>query len=456
MNAKICAKSTITASIMSMALLAAISGNVLGQSQAGVAKGPALEGDSDSSMGLGTRYRASLSADGRFAVFESFASNLVPEDGNNAYDVFVRDMLRNTTTRVSIGSSGEEANGHSRRATISADGRYVAFSSTASNLVPDDTNSAADIFVHDLVLHSTVRVSVDSDGLQSNGNSLDPVLSANGAIVAFTSGASNLDPLDGNATWDVYVHDRKSAATRLISRTPAGMAGNAASGSPAISADGQVVVFSSDAGDLVPEDTNAEADIFYVVGDAPCIRASVASDGTQANARSIDPDISDDASAIVYMSLASNLTPGDVNDTFDIYVHRLPAATTSLVSASAKGAPADDVSFGPAISGNGTKVSFFSLAHNLIDNDATYLHTDVYVKTLSSGAIEVASVDSQGVQGTNDNQSSSLSADGSVVVFESGASNLVPDDGNAAVDVFVRRLGTGVTQRISVSGQTTR
>lgn len=456
MNAKICAKLNITSSIVAMVLLAAISGSVLGQSEAGVAKALALEGNADSNMGLGIRYRASLSADGRFAVFESFANNLVPEDGNKAYDVFVRDMLQNTTTRVSIGSSGDEANGDSGRATISADGRYVAFSSTASNLVADDTNDAADIFVHDLIQRSTVRVSVDSEGMQSNGNSFDPVLSANGAIVAFVSNASNLDPLDGNATWDVYVHDRKSAATRLISRTPARMAGNAASGSPAISSDGKVVVFSSDAGDLVPEDTNAVSDVFYVVGEAPCIRASVASDGTQANAGSIDPDISDDASTIVYMSLASNLTPGDVNDTFDIYLHRLPVATTSLVSASVKGAPADDVSFGPAISGNGAKVSFFSLAHNLIDNDATFLHTDVYVKTLSSGAIEVASVDSQGVQGTNDNQSSSLSADGSVVAFESGSSNLVPGDGNAAVDVFARHLGTGVTQRISVSGQTTR
>jgi Tol biopolymer transport system component len=456
MNTNIHAHSKLSASIMALALLIAVPEEVQSQVAARLVRGPVVEGDSASSMGMGSRYRASLSANGRFAVFESFASNLVPGDGNKAYDVFVRDMLQNQTTRVSVNSLGDEANGHSTRATISADGRYVAFSSTATNLVPDDTNAAADIFVHDLVQHTTVRVSVDSDGLQSNGNSIDPVLSADGAIIAFTSGASNLDPRDGNATWDVYSHDRKSGVTALISRTPAGLAGNAASGSPAISADGQVVVFNSDAGDLVPEDTNAEADVFYVVGDAPSIRASVASDGAQANARSLDPDISDDAGTIVFMSLASNLTAGDDNDAYDIYVRKLVSGTTGVVSASASGEHADAVSFGPALSGDGSKVSFFSLAHNLIDNDTTTTQTDVYVKNLKNGVIEVASVDSEGTQGNYDNRSSSLSGDGSIVVFESASTNLVADDKNGFFDVFTRNLATGSTRRISMSNQVTR
>jgi Tol biopolymer transport system component len=453
MKTTISAKSVATASVMAFSCIAFAPDGTSAAAPMSAVAGAGPQGNSASTMGLGLRYRASLSGDGRFAVFESYANNLVADDTNSAYDVFVRDLTRDTTIRVSVDSSGVQGNGHSSRATISADGRYVAFSSTASNLVAGDTNAKADVFLHDLKQGSTVRVSVDSDGLQSNGNSLDSALSADGSVIVFTSGASNLYPLDGNDTWDVYRHDRISGATTLVSKTTGGTSGNGDSGSPAISANGEVVVFCSDASDLIPGDTNAQSDIFYTTQGKSLktlMSASVAKSGAQGNAHSIDPDVSDDGSRIVFMSAADNFVSGDSNQTYDIFVHNTATAATSLVSASATGVHADDASFGPAISGDGSKVSFFSLAHNLVDNDATFFQTDVYVKTLASAAIEVASVGSNRVQGSNDNQSSSLSANGTQIVFESGSSNLVSDDSNGFTDIFARNLITGVTRRISV------
>src|SRR4028118_1687458 len=182
-------------------------------------------------------YTPSISADGRFVAFYSQASNIVPGDTNNSYDTFVRDTLTNTTTLVSLDSAGNQGNSDSYSASISADGRFVAFSSEASNIVPGDTNNYADIFVRDRLTNTTTRVSVDSAGNQGNGNNFTnfvstPSISADGRFVAFSSNASNLVPGDTTNNNDIFVRDRLTNTTTLVSVDSAGNQGNTDSNNP--------------------------------------------------------------------------------------------------------------------------------------------------------------------------------------------------------------------------------
>src|SRR5205823_5466864 len=207
----------------------------------------------------GTSFAPAISADGRFVAFPSEATNLVPGDTNGVTDVFVRDRRTGTTERVSVSSAGAEANGTSFTPAISADGRFVAFSSDATNLVGRDTNGAVDVFVNDRMTGMTERVSVDSTGAQANAASIEqfcPALSGDGRFVAFESDATNLVPGDTNGVADVFVHDRLTATTERVSVDSAGAQANDKSDFPAISADGSVVAFVSTASNLVPDDTN--------------------------------------------------------------------------------------------------------------------------------------------------------------------------------------------------------
>jgi tricorn protease-like protein len=195
-------------------------------------------------------------------AFESQADNLVAGDGNGTADVFVHDRQTGTTTRVSLHTDGTEGNGESHSPSISGDGRYIAYESFADNLVAGDGNSFWDIFVHDLQTGITTRVSKDLAGIQGNGHSYSPSISADGRYVAFESFANNLVVGDGNVTADVFVHDRQTGATTRVSVDLDGVEGNGNSNNPSISADGSFVTFQSDADNLVAGDTNIAPDIF--------------------------------------------------------------------------------------------------------------------------------------------------------------------------------------------------
>jgi hypothetical protein len=195
-------------------------------------------------------------------AFQSAATNLVPGDTNNALDVFVHDRQLGTTCRVSVSSGGAQGNSHSSSPTLSGDGRYVAFLSDASNLVPGDTNGLADIFVHDCLAGTTERVSVATGGAQAEGSSFGgAAISRDGRFIAFANGASNLVPGDlGYA--DVFVRDRWSSTTARVSTSTAGAQGLGNSVHPSISGDGRYVVFESYARNLVPGDSNGHGDVF--------------------------------------------------------------------------------------------------------------------------------------------------------------------------------------------------
>jgi Tol biopolymer transport system component len=275
-----------------------------------------------SSAGVEANGRSSssaLSADGRFVAFSSAASNLVAGDTNGYSDIFVRDRRTGITRRVSVSSNGVEGNEDSGDPAISADGRFVAFSSDASSLVTGDGNNARDVFVRDRRTGTTRRVSVSSAGAEGNGESLNGALSASGRFIAFDSLASNIVSGDTNGYRDVFVRDRRTGLTRRVSVSSAGAAGNQSSFGPVLSADGRFVVFASAASNLVARDTNGFTDVFLRDRRAGTTRrVSVNSRGVGGGG--IDRAISGDGRFVAFVSGASNLVPYDENGSPDVFV----------------------------------------------------------------------------------------------------------------------------------------
>jgi Tol biopolymer transport system component len=404
---------------------------------------------SGGTQGNGHSYHPSISADGRYVAFASNASNLVSGDTNGASDIFVHDRVTDSTERVSVSSGGTQGNGNSYNPSISVDGRYVAFNSKASNLVGGDTNGNWDIFVHDRVTDSTERVSVSSDGTQGNGNSYNPSISVDGRYMAFESLASNLVSGDTNGASDIFVHDRVANSTERVSVSSDGTQGNGYSCYPSISADGTDVAFASDASNLVSGDINGNWDIFVrdQVTDST-ERVSVSSDGTQGNGYSCYPSISAGGTYVAFMSEASNLVSGDTNGASDVFVHDRVTSSTERASVSSDGTQGNRSSYSSSISADGTYVAFASEASNLVSGD-TNGASDVCVHDRATGSTERASVSSDEMQGNGHSKWPSISADGRYVAFESLASNLVNGDTNGASDVFVHDCGPMPTPTVT-------
>jgi Tol biopolymer transport system component len=384
---------------------------------------------------------ASISADSRFVAFWSYASNLVPDDTNGRPDVFVHDRLTGQTSRVSVSSDGLEGNENSYYPSISADGRFVAFYSAASNLVPDDTNGHWDVFVRDRQTGETTRASVSSNGEQGYGGSFDPSISADGRYVAFWSLADNLVPGDTNQKADIFVRDRVSGETTRVSVSSDGEESNLHSGSPSISADGRFVAFDSYATNLVPGDTNARSDVFVHDRETgQTARLSISGSGQQGNDGSYVPSISAAGRFVAFYSSASNLVPEDTNGYSDVFVHDAQTGQTIRVSVSNDGAQANRDSEYPSISADGRSVAFWSYASNLVPGD-TNAKADVFVRERRARQTARVSVSGSGEEGNSYSLNPSISADGRSVAFHSAASNLVPGDTNGREDVFVHQAG---------------
>ncbi len=405
---------------------------------------------SDGTQGNSVSTRGSISADARYVAFESRADNLVPGDTNNASsavgtDIFVHDRLNGITSRVNVASDGTQANGDSQVATISADGRYVAFVSSASNLVAGDSNAQSDVFLHDTVTGTTSRVSVASDGSQGNANSSGGTISANGRYVVFISSASNLVAGDTNGAPDAFVHDRLTGTTIRVDVASDGSQGNGGVViTPTISSDGRYVVFISTDSSLVPGDTNGAADTFVhdlVTGSTSL--ASVASDGSQGNSSSDGKAriaISADGRYVAFASFASNLVPNDTNAAGDIagedvFVHDMMTGVTTRVDVASDGSQGNADRSNLSMSADGRYVAFSSAYEHFVTGDTNGVF-DTFVHDMSNGSTVRVSVAADGSQ-AGGGITVALSDDGQYIVFDSSASNVVQGDTNAEQDVFI-------------------
>ncbi len=398
---------------------------------------------SDGSESNGSSLGASVSANGRFMAFVSYGSNLVPGDTNARPDIFVRDVFTGTTSRVSVSSTGEEANHESWQPSISDDGRYIAFRSLASNLVSGDT-AGYDAFVHDRLTSTTIRASVTPEGGQADGSSYGTSISADGSTLVFESEASNLVADDTNDRRDVFARDLLNGTTTRVSVSSTDEQGDNGSYEATVSADGSIVAFASHATNLVAGDINAQNDIFvHDRSTAMTTMVSVSSDGDQ----TFEVNGSDDASIsasgryVAFATRGHELVPGDLNWNDDVFVHDRDSATTTLVSIEADGTQGNGFSASPTMSADGSHIAFVSGAN--FDTD-TNGRADVFILDRDSGAIELVSVANAGHQVNGASGGPAISANGVFVAFSTGADNLLADgpytdtpDTNDQADVYL-------------------
>jgi Ca2+-binding RTX toxin-like protein len=339
-----------------------------------------------------------MSADGRYVVFQSTATNLVAGDANGLFDVFLRDTQTGTTTLISTATGGVQGNNVSSVASVTDDGRFVFFNSSATNLVAGDTNGALDVYMRDTLTGTTTRVSTASDGSQATGASQNVDVTGNGAFIGFQSTANNLVGGDGNGFSDAFVKNLSTGAV---------------------------------------------------------IRISVADNESEANGNSLVTRLSDDGNRASFVSSASNLVATDTNGAVtDVFVRDIAAGTTTLVSVSTGGVSGDGTSFGSSISGNGRYVVFESNATNLVAGDTNGV-TDIFVRDLQTNTTTRVSAAGDGSQGDALSSQASISADGRYVVFFSLASNLVQGDTNGLRDIFLKDMVTGTVTRLSVAADGT-
>ncbi len=326
------------------------------------------------SPGNGFSQHPTLSTDGSTIAFSSSSTDLVDGDTNDAFDILIYSFDSGTITRI-VGEQGVEGNGDSTSSHASGDGRLVAFVSEATNLVEGDTNGFADVFVASEGVVSAL-VSKATDDTPANGPSAAPRISANGRYVLFASDADNLVNGDTNGATDIFLRDLHLGTTERVSLTVDGLEGDGPSTSGDVSGDGRYVIFTSAATNLLPNDTNGVPDVFLL--DRTSGSLTLVSRGTDgaSNGDSFVPVFSDDSSFIVFGSWAMNLPTGEVIDaiTFEhrsggyLYGSDRTTLGMQLLSQGASG-PAERPASGPEVSADGAVVVFFSYAEHLAEGD---------------------------------------------------------------------------------------
>jgi hypothetical protein len=382
--------------------------------------------------------KISFSDDGRYVAFESTASNLVSGDTNGLSDIFVRDTTTGTTVRASVSTAGTQANAQSMAPVISGNGRYVAFVSLANNLVSGDTNAAPDIFVRDLQANTTIRVSVGASGTQANAWSDTPSISDDGRYVGFRSAATNLVSGDTNGDLDFFVFDIVGATTTRVSISTAGTQGDDDVVDGAVSGNGSFFVFSSNATNMVSGDTNGCTDVFVrdlSAGTTELISKSTS--GSQGNRASSSVDISSDGRYVVFDSRASNLASNSWNKYTNVYLRDRTSSTTELISIANDGVVPRFDTRNPKVSNDGRFVVFESYSPDFNSGD-TNNDFDSFMRDRSSGLTTVISADASGVFGNKTSRDANISGDGSTIGFISFASNLVSGDTNMSLDAIYR------------------
>ena len=321
----------------------------------------------------------SISDNGRYIPFSSNATNLVPNDTNNYVDTFIYDRIEQTVELISLAPDGTQANNSSSSGSISGNGRYVTFASFATNLVANDTNAKRDIFIYDRVAKTTELISTAPNAAIANDDSYFSVINDNGRYVAFESDADNLVANDNNGQRDIFIRDRVEQTTELVSVNSDGTQANGFSELGSISDDGRYIVFESDADNLVANDNNGQRDIFIRDRvEQTTELVSVSSSGTQANGVSEYSSISGNGRYVIFESDANNLVANDTNKKRDIFVYDRVEQTTELVSMSGDGTIGNLDSSNPSISDDGRYIAFLSDANNLVTDD-TNQRSDIFI-----------------------------------------------------------------------------
>jgi PKD repeat protein/Tol biopolymer transport system component len=388
----------------------------------------------------GNSINASISQDGRYVVFDSIAANLVTNDNNSTWDIYLRDRLNQVTIRLTTSSSGGDSDGASIDPVISDDGTTIVFSSSATNLVEDDANHVADIFRFDVLNNDLLRITASQENNEGNNDSDAPDISADGRYIVYESNATNLTlDEDNNGVTDVFIYDSQTGETERVSVNSEDEEGNGISRNPSVSDDGRFIVFDSQSNNLVDSDNNNVSDIFLrdrLLGET--YRVNINDESIEANGSSSIPVISGIGTVIAYSSVASNLVENDNNSVRDIFVRDLISGTTSRVSVSNSGAEGDSTTFSSlGMDASGRYIVFYSEASNLVDSDAN-LAWDVFIHDRELRQTSLASIDANGQQGNASSFVPAISAGGHYVVFGSGADNLVSEDNNESWDTFTR------------------
>ncbi len=414
-----------------------------------VAADGTLSGDGNSLVYDGVN---SFSSDGRYVVFSSGANNLVAGDANGKSDIFVRDLQTGITKLVSTNAGGTQGNASSVAPSISRDGRFVVFMSSATNLVSGDTNGFPDLFAKDLQTGAITRISTDSTGQQRVGSNFYsvPAISDDDRFVVFATNEADLVSGDTNNLNDVFLKDLHTGAISRISTTSGGAQANGASDLPVITGDGRLVFFRSSATNLVSDDTQGKQNLFMKnLLTGAVMLVSTDTDGNPSSADINFPVISRNGRYVAFSTTAS-LIATDTNALSDVYWKDLATGTIRLVSTTSSAALEDGASFNPSLSDDGRFVAFASKATNLVAGD-TNESQDVFLKDLTTGIVTRASLTSSGQEINGDSQTPSLSGDGKKLLFYTGNPNVVPGDTNGNLDIFLATAPPATTTTLTSS-----
>ena len=362
----------------------------------------------------GESTQPALDKTGKFVAFASDALNL-STSALGLSDVYLKNTQIGDLTLLSISSTGESGNSNSSNPSISDDGRYVVFQSTANNFAgydaagnPIDNNSESDIFLKDTQDNSLKLVTVKI----GDGESINPKISADGRYVVFQSLASNFADDDNNGAYDIYLRDLQKNTLTLISSDAKKVQGNNASISPSLSANGLNIAFASDADNLIG---------FTTIPDAT------------------KPDVVKTA-------------PIDNNGNRDVFVKNVTTGEIQLISKNTKGLSANGVSDSPSLSADGQKIAFRSFAMDLTASTVSDGGANIFVKDLTKNTTQQITLATDGTLANGESWNPVISPDGNYVAFLSNASNLIVDDTNNVADVFVKNLLTGDLTRFSDGG----